>query len=46
LVLAKKRNLPPYIIFSDKTLTEMAGVQPASMDEFLSISGVGENAYK
>jgi len=42
LVLAKKRHVPPYIIFSDKTLTEMAGAQPKTMSEFLGISGVGE----
>jgi ATP-dependent DNA helicase RecQ len=41
-VLAKKKHVPPYIIFSDKSLTEMAGVQPETMGEFLSISGVGE----
>lgn len=46
LVLAKKKHVPPYIIFSDKSLTEMAGVQPKGMDEFLSISGVGEKKLK
>ena len=42
LILAKKKHVPPYIIFSDKTLTEMAGVRPETMSDFLSISGVGE----
>ncbi|NBV42513.1 RecQ family ATP-dependent DNA helicase [bacterium] len=39
--LAEKANVPPYFIFSDRTLIEMAAVQPTSESELLSISGVG-----
>ena len=40
--LAKEQNVPPYVIFPDKTLTEMAVVKPASKGQMLDISGVGE----
>ncbi len=40
--LAKEQNVPPYVIFPDKTLTEMAIVKPASHGQMLDISGVGE----
>jgi len=39
--LADAASLPPYVIFHDKTLIEMAGRLPQSMDEFLRIHGVG-----
>ncbi|WP_245535430.1 DNA helicase RecQ [Sphaerochaeta pleomorpha] len=40
--LAQEHKVPPYIIFSDKTLTEMAGLKPETSSQFLSVSGVGE----
>lgn len=40
--LAKSRNLPPYVIFHDRTLVEMAVFYPRSMDEFGRIFGVGK----
>jgi len=40
--LAKEHHLPPYIIFSDKTLTQMAAALPETSSELLAISGVGE----
>jgi ATP-dependent DNA helicase RecQ len=40
--LAKKQNLPPYVIFHDKTLRELAARQPATIEQFTTISGVGE----
>ena len=43
LEIAKSSNLPPYIIFHDKTLLEMAAVRPKDLDEMKLISGVGEN---
>jgi ATP-dependent DNA helicase RecQ len=39
---AKKRGVPPYIIFGDKTLREMAFQRPTTDDEFLALTGVGE----
>ncbi len=40
--IARESNVPPYIIFSDKTLMEMAIMKPETSEEFLSVSGVGE----
>ncbi len=40
--LARENNVPPYIIFSDKTLTDMARLKPETNEEFLCISGVGD----
>jgi ATP-dependent DNA helicase RecQ len=39
--LADKQHVPPYIIFSDKTLHEMCRSFPATPDELTEISGVG-----
>lgn len=40
--LADAANLPPYIIFSDRTLLEMATYYPQSAARLLDISGVGQ----
>jgi len=40
--LAGEQNVPPYVIFPDKTLAEMAAVKPVSEEQMLGISGVGE----
>ena len=40
--LAKAQNLPPYVIFHDKTLHEIAARRPNTRAEFEQISGVGE----
>lgn len=40
--IAIKRNLPPYIIFSDTSLKEMASKLPRNSEEFHSITGVGD----
>jgi ATP-dependent DNA helicase RecQ len=39
--LAREQGVPPYIIFNDATLLEMAGARPSTMDEFAALSGVG-----
>ncbi len=44
--LAAKQNVPPYVIFSDATLSEMAQRRPLSDEEFLTISGVGDSKLK
>jgi ATP-dependent DNA helicase RecQ len=44
--LADKKNLPPYIIFSDTSLEQMASNLPGTHQEFLDITGVGENKLK
>ena len=41
LSLAKERNAPAYVIFSDKTLVELAATRPASREEFSVVKGVG-----
>lgn len=46
LELAREENMPPYIIFNDKTLMEMAAKMPTSHTELLNISGVGERKYE
>ena len=40
--LAIKANLPPYMIFSDATLAQMAQDKPSSAEEMSQIKGVGE----
>ncbi len=42
LQLAREKNVPPYIIFSDATLEEMAAHVPLNKAQFADISGVGE----
>lgn len=44
--LADEANLPPYIIFSDKTLVEMAAYFPQSRESLLDIHGVGSTKFK
>ena len=39
--LAKKKNLPPYVIFQDPSLEEMATVYPTTKEELSKINGVG-----
>ena len=40
--LAKKEGIPPYMVFSDKTLLEMVEKMPVDMLSFTQIEGVGE----
>lgn len=42
LMLAQARNVPPYVVFGDATLQEMAHFVPMSKESFARISGVGE----
>lgn len=39
--LSKAENVPAYIIFSNKTLEDMASKLPKNIDEFLLVEGVG-----
>ncbi|HOE04538.1 MAG TPA: DNA helicase RecQ [Bacteroidales bacterium] len=39
--MAKQYNLPPFVIFSDPSLQDMAIQYPITMDELTKISGVG-----
>lgn len=40
--LANRANLPPYIIFADTSLRQMAAKRPTTSQEFLEITGVAE----
>lgn len=42
LDLSKLRKIPPFIIFSDQTLKDMAIKKPKNEEEFLGVKGVGE----
>ena len=41
--LAKQQGVPPYVIFHDKTLAEIAESRPQDLVQFRQISGVGES---
>ena len=41
LALARERSVPAFVIFSDKTLAQMAEELPITENQFLAISGVG-----
>ncbi len=40
--IADENGVPPYVIFHDKTLHEMAAIQPLDLEHMNEISGVGE----
>lgn len=40
--IAQEQGVPPYVVFGDKTLKEMAAKRPQSKEEMLEVSGVGE----
>jgi ATP-dependent DNA helicase RecQ len=41
LEIARARGVPPYVIFHDTTLREMARIRPKTMDDLHGIRGVG-----
>ena len=45
LQIAREESMPPYIVFSDRTLIDMAVKAPVGKDEMMEVSGVGENKY-
>ena len=46
LELARAQNVPPYVIFHDRTLTAMAAAPPTDREGFLDLPGVGEAKAK
>jgi len=46
MAIAKEEAMPPYIIFSDKTLIDMCAKTPGNKQEMLMVSGVAENKFK
>ncbi|WP_040397803.1 DNA helicase RecQ [Anaerococcus senegalensis] len=46
LEISRKRNIPPFIVFSDASLSEMAKLKPKNEKDFLKIKGVGDKKLK
>lgn len=44
--IAREQGLPPYLIFSDKTLVDMCVRLPMSREEMLEVNGVGAYKYE
>jgi ATP-dependent DNA helicase RecQ len=44
--LADDKNLPPFVIFSDATISDMSQKKPLTQAEMLNVSGVGEMKYQ
>jgi ATP-dependent DNA helicase RecQ len=40
---AKEQGVPPYVVFHDKTLREIATLHPSSLGDLGTVNGVGEN---
>ena len=45
-MLADRRGVPPYIVFSDVSLRQMARLYPSNEEEFARVNGVGERKLK
>lgn len=46
LQIARESRIPPYLVFSDKTLIHMCRIRPKNKEEMMTVSGVGEAKYK
>ncbi|MCM1191656.1 MAG: DNA helicase RecQ [Butyrivibrio sp.] len=44
--IAREEAVPPYIVFSDKTLVDMCVRLPFTREELLRVTGVGEHKYE
>ncbi|KXS43639.1 MAG: ATP-dependent DNA helicase RecQ [Methanolobus sp. T82-4] len=44
--MAELQDVPPYVVFADTSLKQMASKKPGSKDEMLKITGVGEYKLK
>ena len=44
--IAQEIGKPPYIVFSDRTLRDMARVRPSDDESFLSVNGVGDSKLR
>lgn len=42
LLIAKQKNVPPYIVFSDKVLADLVSLQPVTLEDFAAVPGIGE----
>lgn len=43
--IAKREKVPPYVVFSDKTLIEMSAKKPVNEEEMLLVSGVAQMKF-
>jgi hypothetical protein len=43
IIIAREEGMPPYIVFSDKTLIDMCEKLPLNAEAMLEVSGVGQN---
>ena len=46
LSISKKNKVPPYVIFHDRTLKEIASKRPVSLIEMAGLYGVGDSKLK
>jgi ATP-dependent DNA helicase RecQ len=44
--LADEKNMPPFVIFSDATISDMSQKKPLTQADMLNVSGVGEMKYQ
>jgi ATP-dependent DNA helicase RecQ len=44
--LADEKNIPPFVIFSDATISDMSQKKPLTQADMLNVSGVGEMKYQ
>ena len=44
--IAKEKKIPPYLVFSDKTLQDMCHLQPRNGEDFLMVHGVGQKKWE
>ena len=42
LTVARERRVPPYVVFHDRTLREMARLRPTTPGALMQVHGVGE----
>lgn len=45
LAIAREQKVPPYMVFSDKTLVHMCLLKPKTREEMLAVTGVGEHKF-
>jgi ATP-dependent DNA helicase RecQ len=44
--IADAANVPPFVVFSDATLLELAAAKPRNEREMLAVSGIGEHKLR
>ncbi|SFV53652.1 ATP-dependent DNA helicase RecQ [hydrothermal vent metagenome] len=44
--IASEKGIPPYIVFSDKTLKDLSSKVPQSKEEMLAVHGIGEVKFE